>query len=151
MDEKEGTERKLVCDIARTWIGTPYHDCAELKGIGVDCAKLIAMTFFEAGLIDRQQIPDYSPQWFLPQSEERFLKWVQGLAREIPETQAQPGDIVLYKFGHCFAHGAVIIEPGWPNIVHAWFAGRRVMRAHGLEGPLGKPKHIRKFFTRWGI
>jgi cell wall-associated NlpC family hydrolase len=145
----EGEERARVCAIARSWIDTPYHDCAELKGVGVDCAKLIAMTFFEAGFIDRLMIPDYPPTWFVHRDEERFLSWVQQFAREIPEAAAQPGDVVLYKFAKCYAHGAIVIEPGWPAIVHAWFAARKVLRADGLRDVRSKPNQLRKFFTRW--
>lgn len=149
MSEQE--ERARVCGIAREWIGTPYRDCAEIKGPagGVDCAKLIKCVFEEAGLVPPIEIPNYSPQWFLHQTAELYMDRVTAHAREITQDQAKPGDIVLYRMGKCYAHGAIIIDPGWPNIIHAFYAARRVVRAHGLEGQLGRPKHVRKFFTRW--
>jgi hypothetical protein len=152
MDDNEREQRKRVCAIARSWIGTPFADNGEVKGPngGVDCARLLRLTFVEAGLIESIKIPDYSPQWFLHQSEEKFLVWVMQLGgREIPEAQAIFGDIVVYKMGHCYAHGAIIIEPGWPAIVHSYFQARRVVRSGGLDGQLGRAKHVRKFFSRW--
>ena len=147
----EQAERAKVCAIAREWVGTPFRDCAEVKGRngGVDCAKLIYCVFNEAGKVEKLTIPAYSPQHFLHHADEKFLGWVQSYAHEIPEDQAQPADIVLYKLGKCFSHGAIIIDPGWPNIIHAWFQARMVVRGHGLDGQLGKPTHVRKYFSRW--
>ena len=59
----------------------------------------------------------------------------------------KPGDVVLYKIGRCFAHGALIVEPGWPEIIHAHFAARRVRRANGLNPQLRTRVLERRFFS----
>jgi cell wall-associated NlpC family hydrolase len=149
MDDKERAARDAIDRIADEWIGTPFHDNAELKGIGVDCARLLKCVFTEAGQIDDFALPHYSAQHFLHQTEEKFLGWVQKFAREIALADVQYGDIVLYKVGHVYSHGAIVVEPGLPHIVHAWFRSRRVRRALYLEGDLGVPKLQPRFFTRW--
>jgi len=141
----EAVQRARIDEVARSWVGTPYHDHGEVKGSGVDCAKLLACVFAEAGFIEKPTIEDYSPQFFLHQAEERYLGWVTKYAREIPRELAGAGDVVLYKIGHCFAHGAIIIAPGWPHIIHAHFAARRVRRGFGDRVHLG----TRILDTKW--
>lgn len=145
----EQDERTRVCTIAQEWVGTPFHDLGEIKGVGVDCAKLLKCTFRDAGLIPNIAIESYSPQHFLHSREERFLHWVRMFAHEISREQVQPGDVVLYKIGHVYSHGAIVMPPGLPNIIHAWFRSRCVRRAHYLEGDLGLPKRQPRFFSRW--
>lgn len=152
MTEQEIAERKRVCAVALSWEGTPFHDNGEVKGPqgGVDCGRLLKRVFVEAEIVDPLQIADYSSQWHLHQKEEVFLAWLAKFgAHEINEAQATFGDVAVYHMGRCYSHGAIIIEPGWPHIVHAFYKAGRVVRAQGLDGQLGKPKHIRKYFSRW--
>lgn len=162
---REREERERVLAVARTFLGTPYHDCARLKGVGVDCATMIAMVFEEAGLEPPLDIPSYSPQWYLHRSDELYMERVLDRAKEIAQKDAHPGDLVLYQFGRCFAHGAIVDEPGWPAIIHAYKQAGSVVRWRGDQGDLAfivkppprgqrgeaKPRP-RRFFTRhaWG-
>ena len=142
----EAEERQAVIDAARSWIGTPFHDCAAVRGAGIDCANLLARSFEEAGLTGPIDTGVYPPAWFLHRDEERFAEFVLRYAREITESEAGPGDIVLYKYGRCFAHGAIIVE--WPKlIVHAYKSARIVTEYRPFDGDLyGRPT---RFFTIW--
>ncbi len=139
------TARQRVVDCARTWLRTPFHDCAAIKGVGVDCANLIAQVFEEAGLIPHVEIEPYSPQWFLHHSQELFIGYVLAAgAREIDETQAMMGDVVMYKLGRCFAHGAIIVE--WPQqIIHAHKQSGLVLASGGFDADLVDRQ--RRFFS----
>lgn len=152
----EAAARARVVAAALSWLGTPYHDNAELKGVGVDCARLLKCVFAEAGAIADFPIADYPPQWYLHRSEERLLGLVQRRAVEIAESAARPGDVVLYRFGRCFAHGAIVVDPGWPRIVHAYRQAGCVVIGEGDQGDLGALREIpaergkprpRRFFT----
>lgn len=147
MNEHEARER--LDAVAREWIGTPFHDHAELKGVGCDCATLLKCVATEAGIVDQFKLDHYSPQFFLHQKEERYIGWVTKFAREISQEEVKTGDIVLYKIGHVFAHGALIINPGWPNIIHAHFGARCVRRDNGLRPRLGTRVLDMKFFSLW--
>ena len=145
-------ERKRVVEIARSWLGTPYHDCACIKGHGVDCAYLLKAVFEEAGLEAPIDVPTYSPQWFLHRDAELYLNTVMDRAIEIDEAESLPGDVVLYQIGRCFAHGAIIVDPGFPVIIHAYKQAACVCLGEGNGGDLaqiadGKPRP-RRFFTR---
>jgi len=145
----EEAERDLVNAIAQTWLATKFHDHGEIKGAGCDCATFLKCTFVEAGLIPQFEIGHYSAQFYLHQSEERYLGWVQKFAHEIPLDQVRHGDVVLYKVGKCFAHGALVAKPGWPHIIHAHFVARCVRRGFGHSVHLGMPILDMKFFSLW--
>jgi cell wall-associated NlpC family hydrolase len=142
-------QRHQVSAIALSWVGTPFHDNAEIKGAGVDCARLLKRVWEESGLIECFTLPHYSPQHMAHLSEERFMGWVRKFAHEIKQDDARPADLVLYKIGKCYSHGAIIIEPGLPNIVHAWYPIRMVMRSKYLDGILGDRRLAPRFFSRW--
>ena len=138
-------DRRRVIACAESWIGTPFHDCAGLKNIGVDCAHLIACVFEEAGVLDHVEIEKYSPQFFLHRDDERFVENVLAHAGEIEEADVLPADIVIYKIGRSHAHGAIICE--WPlRIIHAYKAARAVIASHAEHGELiGRERRFFRF------
>lgn len=167
IEEQIARAREAVCFAARSWIGTPYHHMGRVKGAGVDCAMFPLEVYREAGLIGDIEIPYYPPDWMLHRSEEIYLHMVQKYATELtapPATHTPAsakaaaagdpvaggsvlsGDFVIYKFGRCFAHGAIVLE--WPNIVHA-VTGKGVVLSDGeREGFLvGRDKKLFRLFT----
>lgn len=108
-------QQQRVVTEAHTWLGTPYHHAAAIKGAGVDCAFLLIEVFAASGLIERFDPRPYPMDWHLHRSEERYLGQVLEHAEQV-ETP-EPGDIALYQFGRCVSHGAIIID--WPMVIHA--------------------------------
>lgn len=158
MDATELAQRAAVVAEAQTWVGTHYHHMGTIKirrdengkvidQGGVDCATLLACVYQAAGLIPVVPVPFYPRDWHLHQSAERYLSTVLGYATEIPEADAGPGDVVLYRFGRTFAHGAIVVA--WPRIVHAKWGSDRVHEDDGDNGEyIGRP---RRFFTLWPV
>lgn len=109
-------QRARIVEIAKSWIGTPYHHHGQVKGAGSDCATFIAEVFFEAGIVDRFVIEKYSPQWHLHRNSEKYMQKILEYAHQV-ETP-QPGDIVLWKFGRTFSHGGIVVN--WPFIIHQY-------------------------------
>ena len=112
------SERKAVVAEAMSWIGTPFHHAGRLKGIGVDCAMFPLAVYSAVGIIPPiDTVEPYPVDWHLHRSEERYLETV---LRYADETDApQTGDFVLFQFGRCFSHGAIITD--YPNIIHSYF------------------------------
>ena len=108
--------RDIVVACARSWLGTPYHHAARVKGAGCDCLTLVASVYEEAGIVDRIEIPHYPPDWHLQRGAERYMNGVLEHAREV-EGPA-PGDLALWRFGRCFSHGAIVVR--WPLVIHAY-------------------------------
>jgi cell wall-associated NlpC family hydrolase len=129
---------------AYRWLGTPYHHAGRLRGVGVDCAMLPAEIYAAVGLIPAVKVEHYPPDWHLHRGAERYLEPVLRHAREVPEPTG-PGDFVCYRWGRCFAHGAIIMK--WPYIIHAMIHVGVVLD-DGDDGRLKARR--RRFFTLWG-
>jgi cell wall-associated NlpC family hydrolase len=145
----EAEQRARVVAAARSWIGTPYVDGGEIKGRNgaIDCARLVKQVFVEAGLVDDFAVAPVVPQWSLHRGEERFIAAVCRCGGRQHAGPPQPGDVVIYRVGRCYAHGGVVV--GWPTIVHATAATRVVVEADGLGGGLAKPERRPIFFSFW--
>jgi cell wall-associated NlpC family hydrolase len=138
-----GQARVRVVEEALSWVGTSYHHHARVKGCGVDCAQLLLAVYETTGVIEPIDVGLYPTDWHLHRSEEMFLAWLEK-AGAVEIEQPQPGDIALFKYGRCFSHGAVVIEPG--RVVHSYIDIG--VRWHRLcEAPLhGRPV---RYFTPW--
>ena len=137
--------RLAVVDEARKWLRTPYHHMARVKGAGADCLTLLAEVYERAGVVPHVEVPFYPPDWNLHRDAERYLDGVTQYAREVPtgdshNIMAQPADIAVFKFGRCFAHGAIVVA--WPRLIHAWH-NTGVVYADARQGQLaGRPVRI---------
>lgn len=138
-------ERQRVLSEARSWVGTPYHHHARVKGGGVDCAMLLAEVFSRAGLVQPIAVEQYSEQWHLHKNVEKFLAELMKHCRAV-EFPA-PADIALFKLGRVYSHGAIIVE--WPNqIIHANMSSGIVELCEVVGNP-----HLERcetlFFSPW--
>lgn len=147
MSKTEAETRTAIVAEAESWIRTPFHDDARLKGIGVDCAQFVAACYIASGATPEFETPRYVAQWFMHRSEERLRDFVLQFGKQIDEKQAKAGDLVLYKIGRAFAHAAIITD--WPmEIIHAHKLSGMVVRAMPFEMDLrGKET---QFFSIWG-
>jgi cell wall-associated NlpC family hydrolase len=144
MDEQE-TRRRIV-EATKSWLSTPYHHHANIKGLGVDCAMILAMVYHEAGVCDFIDPRPYPTDWMLHHDSERYLEGILPHVTEISRAQAQPGDFAVFKFGRTFSHSAIIIE--WPTVIHAYIRERSVVLADITKAPfVGRPA---KFFNPLG-
>lgn len=131
---------KIVAE-AQTWLRTPYHHAARVKGAGVDCAQILVAVYEAAGLVTDVALAPYTSDWHLHRSEEVYLARLMAHATQVPEPQ--PGDIAVFKFGRCFAHGSIVTA--WPQVIHAYMEDRQVSYGDATQGRLrGRPV---KFFS----
>ena len=130
------SERQAVITEALTWVGTPYrgHSCIKGKRGGVDCGQLLYGVYHGLGLIPEIDLPtDYSLQVGQHQASTEYVSLVDRFFSPIEEAAVLPGDLVLYRIGHAYAHAGIIIE--WPSfVVHAELL-HGVSGTHGLNNP----------------
>jgi len=146
-------QRLRVLDVARSWIRTPYHDLAEVKGHGADCATLLKAVYTEAGIIEPFELPWYSPQWFLHQNDETYMAKVLQFSREVEAPR--PADVVLYRLkdyrtgkplGRTFSHGGIVVH--WPDrVIHAHKMSGMVLETGAFEADLAGAET--RFFSAW--
>jgi|GEM_PF-424550 len=166
----EIAQRAAIVAEARSWIGTPYHNCADVKGAGVDCGMLLVRVFVDTGLCEPFDPRPYPPDWHLHRAEEKYLGFVFDRAHEV--SAPQPGDVAVFRFGRCYSHGGIVtrcqasghrewgptlmpdarslISDIW--IVHAYAPAGRVLEERVQQNAvLGEPIRAPKFFSLWSL
>ena len=147
--------RAAVVAAAREWIGTPYHNCADVKGVGVDCGMLLVRVFVDLGLVEPFDPRPYAPDWHLHRSEEKYLGHLLARARRV--ARPEPGDIVLFRYGRCYSHGGVVTaaavgDRGYSGlaIVHAFHPAHIVLEEEiGRNAELAGRLAAARFFSLW--
>ena len=144
----EGRQRAAVIAEARSWLGTPYHNCADIKGVGVDCGMLLVRVFVDTGLAPPFDPRPYPADWHLHRSEEKYLGFVFDRGSEV--ATPQPGDVMVMRIGRCYSHGGIVTVTAPLTIIHAYFQAQRVIeeditRSSRLSDPARKPR----FFSFW--
>lgn len=104
---------------ARSWIGTPYHHQACLKGVGVDCLGLVRGVWREIYGCDAETPPAYSPDWAEADQTERMLAAARRHLIEVDAGAQLPGDVVIFRLkrGVVAKHAAILSGPG--IMIHA--------------------------------
>lgn len=109
--------RDQIVEIARSWIGTPYHHQARLKGVGVDCIGLIVGVGRELGL----QIEDTTDYARYPDGKTLGLE----LERQFIKTDVpRLGDILLFRVTRLPQHVGICSPIG---LIHAHMGVGRVV------------------------
>ena len=114
------TLREQVLAEAHSWNQTPFRDSARIKGVGVDCGQFIIAVFEACGLLKKNiETPRYNLQFMLNRGEEWYVETLLTYADEITASEAKPADVVVLKWGRCYSHGAILVDP-WPGqMIHA--------------------------------
>jgi NlpC/P60 family putative phage cell wall peptidase len=130
-------KRAAVVAEAESWLGTPYHHMARLKGVGCDCLTLLAAVYEAAGVVPAIEIPFYPPDWHLHRGVERYMDGLLAYAHEVDAPA--PGDVALFRSAAAFrmarssSNGRGSFMPGMPR---ASCAAMRPSRCspHGRRG-----------------
>jgi hypothetical protein len=114
---EESTKRAAVIAEARTWLSTPFHPNACVKGHGVDCGRFLIAVYSSVGLMPEYEPGYWSPQFHLHSGEPSYMAEMLKFAHEI-QVPPEPADIVMIHLGRQYAHSGIVIE--WPNqVIHA--------------------------------
>jgi cell wall-associated NlpC family hydrolase len=144
--EQEKLQRNLVIAEAQSWLGTPFHENAAIKGVGVDCGRFLVHCFQAAGVKvpDLSDSANYPHGWHLHRSDERYLNLISQFTKitQFP----LPGNIVMYRIGRGYAHSGIIVN--YPEIIHS--APPCVSKANAEQ-----IKHVnhrdKLFLTPWSL
>jgi cell wall-associated NlpC family hydrolase len=139
-------KRQAVLDEAATWLGTPFHHEARVKGHGVDCGQILLAIYETVGLIPHVETEHYPADFHLHRDREWYAEILGQHATEFsgpPDGEVPlPADIVLFKFGRVHSHGAIVVA--WPRLIHAYFGAGRVCWGDATLQPLAD--RPRRFF-----
>lgn len=123
--------RQAIVTEALSWERTPYHHHGRIKGVGVDCAMILAEVYHAVGLVDFVDPGTYPTDWHQHHHREMYREWLERHADQVPAPL--PGDVALYKFGNVGSHAAIVLD--WPSVIHA-YVREGVVRTDGTAGVL---------------
>jgi len=115
-----------VVNVAKTWLGTPYHHQGRLKNVGVDCIGLVIGVAHELGISDFE-IKTYGR---IPNGK-MMLSLMRQEMIEIPKTEKQSGDIGLFVFNRDPQHVAIFTDDG---MIHSYAQVNKCIE-HGFTPP----------------
>lgn len=113
-------ERNHIVELTRSWIGTPYHHQAAMKGVGCDCLGLVRGLWRELYQCDAPSPPPYSRDWGDVDSGERLLTAGDEYLLSVPLETIQVGDVfaLRWRSSKSAKHLAILVEPG--RFVHSY-------------------------------
>lgn len=105
--------RDQIIETARTYLHTPFHWKARLKGIGIDCAGLPICVGRELGLF----APDFDLTEYgnYPQN---MLETLREHCEERPNGDRQPGDILCFRLRNEPQHAGIMTDLDGAGIIH---------------------------------
>ncbi len=105
---------------ARSWLGTPYHDQASLRGVGCDCLGLARGVWREVVGDEPFPIPPYSRDWGETGCREVLAKGARRMMMELPAADAGPGALVVFRMraGAIAKHVGILSAPD--RFIHAY-------------------------------
>ncbi|MEW6121371.1 MAG: NlpC/P60 family protein [Pseudomonadota bacterium] len=112
--------RAAIVAEARAWIGTPYLHRASVRGAGADCLGLVRGVWRAVLGPEPEALPPYAPDWAEAGRAETLADTALRHMRPVPPEEAQPGDVLLFRFrAHLPAkHAAILSAPG--RMIHAY-------------------------------
>lgn len=130
------TTSHYIVTQARTWLGTPFHHQARLKGKGCDCLGLIVGVVDELGLKDAhgRLLSSYDEITYPKEPDGSYLiEKLTSLLDEVPIADARAGDLALFRVRENPQHLAILSDyEGGLGMIHSFAPSRRVVE-HRLD------------------
>ncbi|MEM0935165.1 MAG: NlpC/P60 family protein [Pseudomonadota bacterium] len=102
-----------IISVSRSWLGTPYHDQASLRGVGCDCLGLARGVWREVVGPEPFPIPPYSRDWGETGPREVLADGARSMMIEVLPAEAAPGALILFRMRPraIAKHVGIVTEP----------------------------------------
>ena len=115
-----------IVEAARTWIGTPYHNQASLKGVGCDCVGLARGIYREVYGHEPKVNLSYSPDWGDHNGNEEIIAAADRFLEPLELDRLHPGCVILIRLRKHLTAKHCLIYTGDNRVIHA-FNNNRVL------------------------
>jgi len=137
-----GDPQRVVA-AARSWLGTPYHDQASLKGVGCDCLGLVRGVWREVVGPEPLPVPPYSRDWGETGPQEVLVEVAAKVMLPADVERIEPGMLLLFRMRDDAIAKHCGIATGHRTFVHAY------ERLGVIEEPLTEAWRRRVAFVYW--
>ena len=93
----KAADTPIFIAVEPSWLGTPYHDQASLKGVGCDCLGLARGVWREVVGNEPFVIPPYSRDWGETGPHEVLADGARPMLPELDPSEAGPGALILFR------------------------------------------------------
>ena len=90
-------DHKRIIAAARSWLGTPYHDQASLRGVGCDCLGSARGVWREVAGEEPFPIPPYSRNWGETCYREVLADGARRMMIEVDPRNVMPSALILFR------------------------------------------------------
>jgi NlpC/P60 family putative phage cell wall peptidase len=114
-----------IVRLARTWLGTPYHHQASVKGVGCDCLGLVRGVYAEAYGHPAEEPPAYTRDLAEACRRETLHEAARRHFIEINKDDFAAGDVVVFRLrpGAMAKHCGIISARDPDRLIHAFESG----------------------------
>jgi NlpC/P60 family putative phage cell wall peptidase len=145
-----------IVSAARSWLGTPYHHQAAVKGVGCDCLGLVRGVYEELYGRPAEAPPPYSRDWAEAASAETMLEAAARHLIPISAGEARAGDVVIFRLrpGAMAKHAAILSGPlqGGGSVSGSSSPGNASVSEcrmiHAMEGAPACEVHLNSWWRR---
>ena len=106
---------KTHVDIARNYLGTPFHHQGRVPGVGLDCAGVVVCAFAESGF----PVQDIAGYGRIPAGGV-FIRAVMEHCDTINLADVQQGDLMMFAFRDEPQHIAIVSSVAPIMLIHAY-------------------------------
>ena len=107
-------QRDNLVRIARSWLGTPFHPHAAIRGVGVDCVHLLAEIYRETGLFAGYELPRYTMGGGDHADVSLVVSWLEAHPRfrrlDLAADTLAAGDLVTFRLGRVAHHVGLMLS-----------------------------------------
>jgi cell wall-associated NlpC family hydrolase len=94
--------------------------------LGCDCTGLLIGISKQMGYLKNYRLRQYPKDWNMHAGAGNFIvEELEKIADEIPNKNAQEGDILVFRFAKCLAHAGILINKKNGRFVHSHMHGKK--------------------------
>lgn len=114
-----------IVEIVRSWIGTPYHHQASVKGVGCDCLGLVRGVYKELYGNPAETPPPYTRDLAEASRTETLLNAADRHLIRIPKNDYDLGDVLIFRLRTkaMAKHCGIIVSRDPDRMIHAFESG----------------------------